>query len=131
LARAPAANSTSLTRMLARAVRKRCPLCGSKGLFTGWTRLRDTCPGCGYRFERESGYWVGAIIINLAVTEVLFGIMFITTLLATAPEVPWQPLLAVALATNGIFPWIFYPLSKTIWMAVDLYFHRPQHSRAR
>ena len=88
--------------MLVRAARKRCPLCGTKGQFTRWTRLRDTRPGCGYRFERESGYWVGAIIINLAVTEVLFGIMFITTLLVTAPEVPWQPLLAVPLATNGI-----------------------------
>jgi uncharacterized protein (DUF983 family) len=108
---------------------KHCPVCGSGGLFTRWMRLREVCPRCGYRFERESGYWVGAIIINLAVTEILFGVLFITTLLLTAPEVPWQPLLIVALATNGIFPWIFYPFSKTIWMAFDLYFHRPEASK--
>jgi uncharacterized protein (DUF983 family) len=115
--------------MLARGLLKRCPICGAGGLFTRWMRLRDTCPRCGYRFDRESGYWVGAIIINLAVTEILFGILFITTLLVTAPDVPWQPLLAVALITNGVFPWFFYPYSKTIWMAFDLYFHRPEESK--
>jgi uncharacterized protein (DUF983 family) len=123
------ADRSSLSRMLARAALRRCPLCGTRRLFRGWTQLRDTCPGCGHRFERESGYWVGAIIINLAVTEAVFGAIFIATLLLTAPEVPWQPLLAVALITNGVFPFLFYPLSKTIWLAVDLYFHRPQRAR--
>jgi uncharacterized protein (DUF983 family) len=128
--RNPPVGSASLPRMVARGLAKRCPLCGARRLFRGWYRLHETCPGCGYRFERESGYWVGAIIVNTAVTEILFGVLFITTLLLTAPEVPWQPLLVVALATNGIFPWIFYPHSKTIWMALDLYFHRPQASRS-
>jgi hypothetical protein len=29
----------------------------------------------------------------------------------------------VALLTNGLLPVVFYPWSKTIWMALDLYFH--------
>lgn len=86
-----------------------------------------SCPRCDLVYEREEGYWVGAIIINLAVTEGLFGILFIGTMLATSPEVPWAPLLAVALATNTIVPFAFYPSSKTTWAAIDLYFH-PQSS---
>jgi Protein of unknown function (DUF983) len=85
--------------------------------------MRPSCPQCGYLFEREDGYWVGAIVINTAVTEILFGVMFIGTLVLQMPDVQWQPLIAVTIATNGIFPWFFYPYSKTLWMAVDLYFH--------
>ena len=78
--------------------------------------------------EREEGYWVGAIIVNTAVTEVIFGILFVTTLFATLPEVPWQPLLAVGIGTNVIVPWFFYPRSKTLWLGIDLYFHPAEAS---
>ena len=107
-----------------RGLLRHCPRCGGKRIFSGWWSLRSRCPTCDYSFERESGYWVGAIIVNTAVTEALFGLLFVGTLIATIPDVPWQPLLAVALVTNGIFPWLFYPYSKTIWMALDLHFHK-------
>ena len=32
--------------------------------------LREHCQECGLRFEREEGYWVGALVIN---TTVVFG----------------------------------------------------------
>ncbi|MGH2777930.1 MAG: hypothetical protein ACRDJB_04705 [Actinomycetota bacterium] len=34
----------------------------------------------------------------------------------------WVTLLIIGLATNLIFPVVFYPFSKTIWMAFDLVF---------
>jgi uncharacterized protein (DUF983 family) len=102
---------------------RRCPRCGGRKIFASWFRLEPACPACGYSFERESGYWVGAIQVNLAVTESLFMLVFLITLFATMPAVPWQPLLIVALVTNAVFPWFFYPYSKTLWMALDLYFH--------
>jgi hypothetical protein len=88
--------------------------------------MLDQCPGCGHLFEREEGYWVGAIIVNTAATEALFAVLFIGTLILTIPNVPWQPLLAVALGTNGVFPWIFYPSSKTTWVAIDVHWHSPK-----
>ena len=83
-----------------------------------------TCPGCGHRFTREEGFWVGAIIMNTAATEALFGVFFVATAIATAPEIPWGPMLLVGLLTNGIFPIFFYPFSKTIWVAVDILLKR-------
>lgn len=64
-----------------------------------------------------------AIIINTAVTEAIFGIFFIATLILTAPDFPWVPLLLVAVATNALVPLVFFPMSKTIWVALDLYMH--------
>lgn len=118
-----ATDRTPLGTLIGRGLRKRCPRCGQPKIFEGWFKLRPSCPRCGYRFEREEGYWVGAIIINTAVIESLFVLGFVVVLVATLPDVPWPPLLAVALVTNGLFPWLFYPFSKTLWMAIDLYIH--------
>ncbi|CAN5568485.1 hypothetical protein BH24ACT26_BH24ACT26_10830 [soil metagenome] len=112
-----------LTTLVVRALRRRCPVCGVGTPFTGWFRMTETCPHCGYRFEREDGYWVSAMIVNTAVTEVLFGIIFVAVLIATIPDVDWAPLLIVGLVTNTLVPVFFYPLSKTVWVALNIYFH--------
>lgn len=63
--------------------------------------------------------------INIVVTEALFGLFFVAGMLLTWPEVPWTWLLVGGLALNAIFPVVFYPLSKTLWVALDLGFHPP------
>jgi uncharacterized protein (DUF983 family) len=109
--------------MIRRALLRRCPNCGSGGIFKGWFALRDRCPHCGHVYSREQGYWVMAIIINTAVTEGIFGILFVAGLILTAPGFPVLPLLAIGIGTNAIVPLVFYPFSKSIWVAIDLYMH--------
>jgi len=84
--------------------------------------LKESCPRCEYNFSREDGYWVGAIIMNTAVTEALFLLLFVVTIIVMAPEIDWVVLLVIGVATNLIFPVLFYPFSKTLWMAFDLVF---------
>jgi hypothetical protein len=90
--------------------------------------MAERCPHCGFRYERESGYWVGAIIINTAATEALFGVLFVAVLVATLPDVAWLPVIIVGVLTNVIVPILFYPLSKTVWVAIDVALHplRPE-----
>lgn len=107
-----------------RGLRRRCPRCGGKGIFDSYFKLKERCPHCEYPFERESGYWVGAMTINIAVAEAAFFLLFIVVVLATMPDVDWAPLLLVAVVTNALVPVLFYPFSKTVWMAGDLYFHK-------
>jgi len=108
---------------LRRAARKHCPRCGGAGIFASFFGLRERCPTCGFRFEREQGYWTGAMIVNIAVCELWFLILFGLVVLPTFPQVPWRLLLALGLLTNGLLPVVFYPWSKTIWMALELLFH--------
>jgi hypothetical protein len=84
----------------------------------------EQCPGCGLRFEREEGYWVGAVIVNFAVTELAFAVVFAAGLTIYWPDVPWGWLTFVAVAVNAVVPLIFYPFSKTIWVALDVLMHR-------
>ncbi len=111
--------------MFWRAVRRRCPICGSGGIFQGWFALRQRCPQCNFSFEREEGYWVGALIANIAVAEGMFALVFVGGIVVTYPDVPWTGLMiASALLMIGL-PIFFYPLSKTLWMWLDLSFIHP------
>lgn len=115
--------SKGLVSMTVRGFRRKCPRCGQGKAFESYFRLRDNCPVCGYSFYREEGYWTGAMIINIAACEIWFFVLFIGTLIATSPDIQWGWILVIALVTNGLLPVLFYPHSKTIWMAVDLHFH--------
>ncbi|HUQ39118.1 MAG TPA: DUF983 domain-containing protein, partial [Acidimicrobiales bacterium] len=80
--------------MLGRALLKRCPLCGAGELFTGWFRMKDRCPGCGYRFEREEGFFLGAYVINLAIAQgmvILLAVVPLIVRLAGDPDASIAP----------------------------------------
>jgi hypothetical protein len=63
------------------------------------------------------------MIVNIAVTEVLFGVVLIGGILLWWPDVRWGVLAIAAIAINAIVPVVFYPWSKTIWMALDVLLH--------
>ncbi|MDH3730139.1 MAG: DUF983 domain-containing protein [Acidimicrobiia bacterium] len=109
-------------RMLARGAAKRCARCGSGGLFTRWFRIAEDCPRCGLHFEREEGYWTGAMMINLAVTEVVFLALFVGLAVAWWPDPPWGRMFVILVTVNALLPIAFYPFSKTLWIAGDLSF---------
>lgn len=85
--------------------------------------MREDCLTCGLRFEREPGYWVGAVIINTAVIFGTFLVVFGGMVLLTWPEVPWVTVLVVTLLANMVIPVVFYPMSKTVWLAMELSWH--------
>jgi uncharacterized protein (DUF983 family) len=108
--------------MIGRAFRRRCPRCGGKA-FSSYFTLREHCPQCGLGFEREEGYWVGALVINTAVVFGSFLVLFVGGMLLFWPDVPWGGLAAVTLGTMALLPILFYPWSKTLWMALELSWH--------
>jgi uncharacterized protein (DUF983 family) len=50
-------------------LRQLCPRCRAatifrKSIFTGFPRMWQSCPNCGLKFEREPGYFLGAMYIS-------------------------------------------------------------------
>jgi hypothetical protein len=80
---------------------------------------------CGLEFEREEGYWVGALIINTAVAFGAFILLFVGGMLLTWPDVPWTVLAIITISVMAILPIVSYPLSKTIWMAIEMGWNKP------
>jgi uncharacterized protein (DUF983 family) len=112
-------------RALWRGLTLRCARCGSGKLFRSWTRTVDACPRCGLVFEAEEGYWVGAMTLNIVVTEALTVVLLLVGVVLTWPELPVLPLVLIGVGINAIFPIVFYPISKTLWVATDLVFFNP------
>jgi len=115
-----------------RAFGRRCPYCGSPGIFDGYFALRERCPRCGVRFEREEGYFLGAYALNLIVAEFLgLGLALLLIFKTDARYLPLisQEIIAVALAIA--FPVALYPFSRTVWIAMDIIFHPPASGSER
>jgi uncharacterized protein (DUF983 family) len=119
-------------RVTARALTLRCPRCGGRGIFSTWFRLKSECPTCGLALERgeREDHWFGAVAVNLVAAEALGIGAVVVWIVATWPDVRWTalqyggPLIMIAL------PVLFYPFSRALWLAWDLYF-RPAASGDR
>lgn len=109
--------SRTLSKALRTAFKLSCPRCGERSLFRGAFTMNATCRACGLAFEREPGYFVGAIYINYTATAILMVSGFLlldayTTISLTAQILLWS---AVGIA----FPLFFYRYSKSLWLAFD------------
>ena len=103
-------------------LRQMCPRCRAarifrKSIFTGFPRMQERCPNCGLKFEREQGYFLGAMYIS-------YGLALIT-------------IVALALLLWAVTPWsmqkvtvwailLFLPLaptltlfSRVLWIYLD------------
>ncbi len=109
-------------QMLGRAARRRCPRCGSGGLFRTWWSIADRCPRCGIRFVREEGYFTGVYLVNFSVVlAVLFVlIMGATIYMSGHPGTSLVPFLVSGSVLAVVVPLVFYPFARTIWAALDL-----------
>ncbi|MGH2614182.1 MAG: DUF983 domain-containing protein [Thermomicrobiales bacterium] len=122
----PSRTWNRLVTTMIRALTRRCPYCGGRGIYDGYLALRPVCPICGVRFEREEGYFLGAYALNLIVAEFLglgLAILLIFRTDLRHLDLIWQEAVAVALAVA--FPLLFFPYSRTVWIAMDLGFHPP------
>jgi uncharacterized protein (DUF983 family) len=114
------APSLSTTRLLARGLARRCPLCGSGDCFETWFSMRPRCPRCNLALERVEGHWIGALGMN---TVVSFGALLLTLvvgLVVSWPERPGPWLLISAVTVAVVVPLAFFGSSRMLWSAIDL-----------
>lgn len=110
-----------VARLLGRALRLRCPRCGGAPVMQGWFRVRPYCMACRFRFDRgEPGYFQGAGCLNLVVAELLFAVGLVSAVAVTWPATPWTALTIVGALVVALMPILFFPWSRTLWIALDL-----------
>lgn len=95
----PAPKSSTLASIL----RQRCPRCreGSifrYSIFRGLPKMYESCAVCGLKFEREPGYFLGAMYIS-------YGLALIT----------------IALIAVGLWAGTGWPITKAAIWAVGLF----------
>ncbi len=103
------------------ALRLRCPYCRVTPLRTpgSWFTFRDGCPTCGYRFEREEGYFTGAAWIITYTAASLPGLALGGVLLWKMPELDSFLVGAIAAAHVLLFAVLLMPFGKAFWLYAD------------
>jgi ABC-2 type transport system ATP-binding protein len=89
-------------------------------MFRGLFRMRPECLTCGLKFEREQGYFLGAIYINYAATVVcmlvgFFVLDYFVKLSLTYQIVVWS-------SFGVVFPMMFFRYSRSLWLCLDYIF---------
>ncbi len=114
--------------MVWRGVRRRCAWCGGRGaFFTGWFAKQDRCRTCGIEWRRgDEGFELGALAISaILVLGTLVAAMTVGIAL-TLPGVDVLALLLILGAGAVVLPILVYPVSYTMWQAVDLAMRPPE-----
>jgi len=114
-------------RLLGRGITRRCPWCGDrKAYFTGWFKRQEACRRCGHGFRRgDAAFELGAVTANIMLTFLAILATIAIVIGLTAPDIPvlWA---TVAIASIGLIgPALFYPVSFTLWQAIDLWMRPP------
>ena len=106
--------------LLQRGLRRRCPVCSHGNLFRAWFRMVPRCPGCGLRFPREEGQWLGSWFLNVCVVQTILVIALAAAVGISWPVRPSWPWLVGVVVAAVVVPLAFFPWSRTIWVAIDL-----------
>jgi uncharacterized protein (DUF983 family) len=101
---------------IAAIVKLRCPRCLTGRVFNGIFRMHTQCPDCHLVFEREPGYFVGAMYISyalalLAVLPVYLVMTFMHIAFATI-------IITLVLQLMVLSPLLFR-YSRVLWLHID------------
>ena len=89
-------------------------------MFHGLFKMHPTCRVCQLKFEREQGYFLGAIYINYAATVLCMLAGFFALDYFVHPALTYQIVLWSGFGV--VFPIFFYRYSKSFWLALDYLF---------
>ena len=81
--------------------------------------MNDDCPVCGLHFEREQGYFLGAMYLSYALSVPLLGLLMLVTYLLV-PELRFEFIVLVATIAYLPFVPLVFRYSRVFW----IYFER-------
>jgi uncharacterized protein (DUF983 family) len=110
-----------LFSMLGHGLRLRCPRCGVGRLYEKPFRMHDHCSQCTLKFEREQGYFIGAIYINYIATVAIAVPGFF--LLDAFTHLTINQQLALWIPFALVFPLLFFHHSRSLWLVFDHLFN--------
>lgn len=100
------------------AARLRCPHCLKGPVFHGVAQMYPQCPVCRYVFEREPGYFLGAIAIGYFVAVFVVATVGFT-LHWMRPSLSWELVFFVGVVAYLVLTPVVFRYARTVWMYAD------------
>ena len=79
--------------------------------------MHKQCPSCGLLFEREPGYFLGAMFVSYVLSAVLLTVFIL--LLRGIPRLLWSDRIIIACLLFLPFVPFVFRVSRVIWIAFD------------
>jgi len=101
-------------------VTQRCPVCLDGRMFGSRLRMHPTCPVCGHRFEREQGFFQGAMYVSWVLGVSYLAGLGVLAQLLLVPRIgiAWAVACVVAIHVACI-PLVFR-YSRVIWAHLNV-----------
>jgi hypothetical protein len=96
----------------------RCPRCREGRIFRGRFAMNDPCPNCGLIFQREEGYFLGAMYASYILSIALIVPLFLLGLVIL-PGVNILIVAVVALVAYAPFVPAVFRYSRVLWIYFD------------
>ena len=97
--------------------RLRCPRCLSGEVFESLWKMRRTCPSCQLEYEREQGYFLGAMYFSYGMGLALGAPMAL--LLMVFWNFSMNEFLLALLLALALFSPLLFRYSRILWMHLD------------
>ena len=99
-------------------LRLRCPRCRSGKMFRGVVTMNDPCPVCGLLFQREEGYFLGAMYVSYLLGAAAIVPLYFAASALLAPYGHMAVNLGLTLAYLPLVP-IIFRYSRAGWVYFD------------
>jgi hypothetical protein len=86
--------------------------------------MAERCPRCDVKFEREPGFFLGAYTMNLAFVLIMAILIIFVGFATRKPGGSIVPMMIAGGIGTLVLPPLLYPISKTLWCAIDLLMQR-------
>lgn len=104
-------------------LRGKCPKCETGEVFSDKGNLflfrtpvmHENCPHCGHKFEREPGYFFGAMYVSYALTVAEAVAVFLVWELFMSGQYDYR-VIALILLPQLLLWFVNFRLSRIIWM---------------
>ncbi len=107
--------------------RNKCPSCKSAPIFSGIYAMNSKCPSCGIEFEKESGYFIGAMIASyflgvFLALPVLLALVFYF-------KISMELAIGATILQTFLMQPVLFRYSRILWIQIEHHLTQAIHSK--
>jgi uncharacterized protein (DUF983 family) len=95
----------------------RCPQCNEGSVFSGFFKMNVTCPSCEFKFEREPGYFLGAMLVGYFLG--VFSVIPTLVICHFVFKLDDLPTTCIAVGQIVILQPLLFRYSRLVWLHVE------------
>ncbi|AFK02702.1 hypothetical protein Emtol_1556 [Emticicia oligotrophica DSM 17448] len=108
-------------------VKMKCPKCHKGDLFENnnnpyafgkITAMHENCPNCGLRYEKETGFFYGAMYVSYMFNIAFFVIALVSYYMFFEESIDWKLYIGGYLLFTVLIAPVMFRMSRSIWLQI-------------